>query len=105
MPRRNDPRKARSIQVCVAVRPEDREQWRTEAKAQGISLSRLIYIRARVNAPMKSSGELALARELGRIGINLNKFVKIMHSNGLNPDVVAEALAVVWQIQERLVLR
>jgi len=103
MPKRNDPRKARSIQVCVAVRAEDRGQWRTEARAQGISLSRLIYNRARANAPLPSKIDLEYLRQLNAIGNNLNQLMKLLHSNGLNPDAVAEAMAVVWQIKGRLV--
>ena len=105
MPRWRDQCNARTIQISLSIRPEDRDQWLADAKAQKISLSRLIYVRARANGPLPSPGEMALAKELGRVGNNLNQLVKLLHSNGINPSAVAETLAVVWSIQERLVLR
>lgn len=103
MPRRNNPEMARSRQVTVAVTPADARRWREEATAMRTSLSALIYARARAGAPLPSPEKLALARELGRIGNNLNQLVKVLHTHGLVPDQVAQVLATVWQIQKTLV--
>lgn len=103
MPRRRDMSEARTVQVTVAIRPRDHSSWVQEARARKMSLSRLIYIRARAAEPLPSTGALAIAKELGRIGVNLNQVVHLLHKDGINHENIAEVYGLVSQIQERVV--
>ena len=104
MPRWNSPREARTQKVIVSVRATDKSTWKEEAKAQGISLSRWVYLRARAAGPLPGPGskDPQLTRELCAIGSNLNQLVRIFHGHGMNADSAAEALSLVHEIQQRL---
>jgi hypothetical protein len=104
MPRWNLPREARSEKAILSLRPIDKATWKEEAKAQGISLSRWIYLRARAAGPLPGPGskDPQLSRELSALGNGLNQLVRIFHGHGMNAEAAAEALALVHSIQQRL---
>lgn len=102
MPRRNDPESARCIQVCITIRPKDLIEWRTEANRIGVSLSKVIWIRAQAGRPLPSDGHLAIATALTRIGGNLNQAVRLLHREGASAFAVEETLRAVAEIQEQL---
>jgi hypothetical protein len=104
MPRWNSPREARTQKVMVSVRAIDKSIWREEAKAQKISLSRWIYLRARAAGPLPGPGsrDPQLSRELCALGSNLNQLVRIFHGHGMSAESAAEALSLVHEIQQRL---
>lgn len=104
MPRWNSPQEARTERVIVSLRSIDKTTWKAEAEAQGISLSRWIYLRSRAAGPLPgpSSKDPQLSRELSALGSNLNQLVRIFHGHGMNAESAAEALSLVHEIQQRL---
>lgn len=104
MPRWNSPKEARTETAILSLRPIDKATWKEEAKAQGISLSRWIYLRARAAGPLPGPGskDPQLSRELSALGSNLNQLVRIFHGHGMNAESAAEALSIVHEIQQRL---
>lgn len=104
MPRRNDPSQARSAEISVFVRNCDFENLVKEAHIRRISLSRYLYHRIMATAPIPSEGNLALARELGRLGNNLNQCIRLWHSHGYCTAVAEESLKAVADLNRMLVM-
>lgn len=104
MPRHNDPRNMRCVQVSITIRADDLMQWRAEADRLGVSLSKMIWLRAVAGKPMPSDGHLAMARELAKIGNNLNQAVRLMWREGATSSALAveNTLRACADIQERL---
>ena len=106
MPRWNSPKEARTETAILSLRPIDKATWKEEAKAQGISLSRWIYLRARAAGPLPGLGskDPQLSRELCALGSNLNQLVRLFHGHGMwgESAEVAEVLSLVHELQQRL---
>lgn len=104
MPRHNDPESARCVQVSVTIRTSDMWTWRDEANRMGVSLSKVIWLRAVAGKPMPSEGHLAMARELAKIGNNLNQAVRLMWREGATSSAMAveNTLRACAELQERL---
>lgn len=102
MPRRRSIEAARTIQVTITVRPQDYVTWTQEANQMGISLSRAIWLRAQAGRPLPSEGHLALAKELNRIGVNLNMAVRRLNSEGATTLAIEDTLRAVVEIRRIL---
>lgn len=104
MPWHRDPEECRCVQVTITARVRDIKDWRREAEAMGISLSRAIWLRAQAGRPLPSEGHLALAKALGPIGNNLNQAVRALHHEGCVSSALAveETLRAVACLQEEL---
>ncbi len=109
MPRRNNPEDARCVQVSITVRPRDIHEFRRDAAALGVSLSRAIWLRAvngREDGRERLQGIQTLeARQiLSRIGNNLNQAVRLMHQEGAYSSSMAveSTLQAVAELQEQL---
>lgn len=104
MPRHNDPRNTRCVQVSITIRADDMRNWRDEANRLGVSLSKIIWLRAVAGKPMPSDGHLAMARELAKIGNNLNQAVRLMWREGATSSAMAveNTLRACAELQERL---
>lgn len=104
MPRHNDPANTRCVQVSITIRADDLRNWQNEANRLGVSLSKMIWLRAVAGKPMPSDGHLAMARELARIGSNLNQAVRLMWREGASSSALAveNTLRACAEIQERL---
>ena len=104
MPRHNDPRNTRCVQVSITIRADDMRNWRDEANRLGVSLSRVIWLRAVAGKPLPSEGHLAMARELAKIGNNLNQAVRLMWREGATSSALAveNTLRACAELQERL---
>ena len=69
----------------------------------GISLSRAIWLRAQAGRPLPSEGHMALARELNRVGVNLNQAIRRLHSEGASScAAVEDTLRAVVEIRQVL---
>lgn len=68
-----------------------------------MSLSRLIYIRAKAAEPLPALFDLSAIKVLGAIGNNLNQAVHLFHRDGLNAEIIAEILQIVNQLQQELI--
>ncbi len=101
-PRRVNREEARTIQVTITLRPVDYSQWSEEAGRMGISLSRAIWLRAQAGRPLPSEGHMALARELNRVGVNLNQAIRRLHSEGASCAAVEDTLRAVVEIRQVL---
>jgi hypothetical protein len=95
---------ARTEKIIFSCRAEDRLNWKREADAQGISLSRWCYIRCRAAGPLPGliSKDPQLTRELAALGNNLNQLVRMFHHTGIDAVTAAEALSLVHDLHERL---
>jgi hypothetical protein len=95
---------ARTQKIILSCRPLDKDTWKAEAKAQGMSMSRWVYIRCRAAGPLPGliSKDPQLTRELASLGNNLNQLVRIFHHHGLSADTAAEALSLVHELHGRL---
>lgn len=113
MPRRNNPEDARCVQVSITVRPRDIHEFRRDAAALGVSLSRAIWLRAvngRGDGQNQEQGRLQgiqtlEARQiLSKIGNNLNQAVRLMHQEGAYSSSMAveSTLQAVAELQEQL---
>ncbi len=104
MPRHNDPVSVRNIQVSITIRGRDLVEWRNEANRMGVSLSKVIWLRAQAGRPMPSEGHLAVAKELQRIGVNLNLATRALLRDGATASAMAveDTLRAVAQVQDQL---
>lgn len=104
MPWHRNPEECRCVQVTITARVQDIQEWRRDAEALGISLSKAIWLRAQAGRPLPSEGHLALAKTLGPIANNLNQAVKWLHrANEVSRAVaVEETMRAVACLQEEL---
>ena len=106
MPRHNDVESVRCVQVSITIRTKDMMAWRLEAHRMGCSLSKVIWQRAVAGKEnqLPSEGLQSVARELGKIGNNLNQAVRLLWREGASSSATAveETLRACAQIQERI---
>lgn len=105
MPRRRNPADARRNQVGVFVDEQHLRQWRDEAQARGLSLSRWVYIRATRTAPSPVKDIQVLVHaigSIGRIGSVLNQLARLAWARGFDPSAFGEALVVTKELQRVL---
>lgn len=90
MPRRRDPSQARTRRVIVCFSSDEVKALRELAKEARTTLARLIYVRSWVRRPPPAPENLEVAKELSRLGVNLNQ---IAHRVNADPgDADAKAL-------------
>lgn len=103
MPRWNSPSQARIKKVTISIRTADKDLWSREATVQGMSLSRWIYVRARSSGVVVGgTSDPELAKQLGRLGVNLNQLLRLFHSHGISSEDAGKALELVHDIQRSL---
>jgi hypothetical protein len=103
VPRRKDPSQARSVEISVFIREMDFDNLVHEASLRRLSLSRHAFNRIMATQPIPSEGNLALAKELGRLGNNLNQLIRLAHSYGFDSSTAQEAFRTVDGIYRRLI--
>ncbi|HEY9653387.1 MAG TPA: hypothetical protein V6C95_22190 [Coleofasciculaceae cyanobacterium] len=97
--------KTRTTRAYVWLTPEEKNEWKNKAASLRMNLNEFIRrcVERRQIPQPQPSVNLDTARELGKIGLNLNQQIKAMNTaiaSGQDIPNIEESLAVVEKVYE-----